>query len=133
MFSFLDLFNWKRLLIEIAIIAVLVGVGYWYFNYSQNKISILEANLAKMTVAVDEQKKAIVALQAFNAKQAKDITQLQGGLSAAEAESAALAAKLAKHNIEELARAKPKLMEKRFNSGSNKAIQELMDITGAKK
>ena len=132
MFGIFNLFNWKRLLVEVVIVASLVAVGYWYFNYSQTKIAALEADKAKLTVAVDLQKKTIASLQSFITKQAENFTSLQKELADAEKEKANLAAKLAEHDIEALARAKPGLIEKVFNEGSKKAAQDLMNMTGAK-
>lgn len=126
------MFNWKRLLIEVAVVASLLAIGYWYFNYSQSKIAVLEADKAKLSVAVDIQKKTIDSLQNFISKQAQNLTDLQKDLAAAETEKSKLAAKLSKHNLEELARSKPGLIENRMNAASNREIQDLRNMTGAK-
>lgn len=133
MLGIFSLFNWKRLLIEVAIVGSLLTIGYWYFNYSQAKIAALESDKAKLTVAIDVQKKTIDSLQKFMSKQAQNLTDLQKELADAESERAKLAAKLAKHDLEELARKKPGLIENIINQASNKEIQDLKNITGAKK
>jgi len=132
MLGIFNLFNWKRLLIEVVVVASLLAVGYWYFNYSQARIAALEADKAKLTVAVDLQKKTIESLQEFMSKQAENLTELQKELAAAESEKAKLSAKLAKHNLEELARSKPGLIENIINAASNKELQDLKNMTGAK-
>lgn len=133
MLGIFSLFNWKRLLIEVAVVGSLLAIGYWYFNYSQTKIAALESDKAKLTVAVDVQKKTIDSLQKFMSKQAQNLTDLQKELADAESERAKLAAKLAKHDLEELARKKPGLIENIINQASNKEIQDLENMTGAKK
>jgi hypothetical protein len=133
MLGIFSLFNWKRLLIEVAVVGSLLAIGYWYFNFSQAKIAALESDKAKLTVAVDVQKKTIDSLQKFMSKQAQNLTDLQKELADAESERAKLAAKLAKHDLEELARKKPGLIENIINQASNKEIQDLKNMTRSKK
>lgn len=128
-----NLFNWKRLLIEVAVVAALIAIGYWYFNHSQKKIATLEANNAKLTVAVDLQKKTIDSLEEFMAKQARIYYGLQQDLAAAETENAELVSKIAQQDLDSMARLTPDILENTINEDSRRAIQELMDITGAKK
>lgn len=117
--------SWKIYLgIGIATLAML-ALGYWYFTWSQDKIAQLEADKAKLELAVQEQKQTIDSMKAFQAKQAADLGKLQGDLSDSESEKNRLAALLAKHNLTELARQKPGLIEKRINDASKKMLQEL--------
>lgn len=117
--------SWKIYLgIGIAFIAML-GFGYWYFTWSQNKISQLAADKAKLEVAVDEQKKTIESMQEFQRRQSADLVRLQNDLSESETEKGRLAGLLARHNLTELARQKPGLIEKRINDASKKMLREL--------
>lgn len=108
---------------------VMLGIGYWYFNWSQNRIAILAADNAKLTMAVQEQQDTIKSMKEFAEKQAKDLTQLQSNLSESEGEKSRLSEQLSKHDLPTMARKKPELLEKKINDASKKVLKE---ISGAK-
>jgi len=66
-------------------------------------------------------------------KQAKLVGNLQTKLSDAEDGYKKLSSKLRRHDLEELSRAKPGLMEKKINKGTARLILELEEISGVKK
>ena len=80
----------KISIVFIAIIALMVGAFYWYFNWSQHKIADLQGQNAALTAAVDIQKQTIEAQAAFKKKQDSDIAALQTGLQAANDAKTAL-------------------------------------------
>lgn len=106
-------------------VALAIGAAAWYWHYSQNKIQELIAQNAVLTVAVDEQKKTINAMREFQAKQAKDIGDLQTNLSASEERRARLEAIFARHDMNALARKDPKAIEQRMNRASERMVKEL--------
>lgn len=117
--------SWKIYLgIGIAFMAML-GLGYWYFSYSQDRIAKLEADKAKLEISVEEQKKTIAAMRDFTARQNEALKDLQENLSDAEAERDRLSNILVKHDLSELARRKPELIEKRINDATRKLLEEL--------
>ena len=63
-------------------------------------------------------------------KQAVLVTNLQGKLSEAEDGYKKLSSKLRRHDLEELSRAKPGLMEKKINNGTKRLLLELEAISG---
>ena len=109
---------------------VMAGGFYFYYKDSQKRIAILTENAAKAELAVETQKAAITSMKANFEKQAMLVTNLQGKLSDAEDGYKKLSSKLRRHDLEELSRAKPGLMEKRINNGTKKLILELEAISG---
>lgn len=115
----------KLILIMLVIIAMLGGGAYWYFKWSQNELAVLRANNAKLEVAINEQAKTIDDLQAFQKKQIEDIRRLQDGLTASETYRKSLEDKFLKHDLERLAREKPKLIEDRMNAATAKILDQI--------
>jgi len=120
----------KLSLIFLVIMGVMAGGFYFYYKDSQKRIAILTENAAKAELAVETQKAAITSMKANFEKQAMLVTNLQGKLSDAEDGYKKLSSKLRRHDLEELSRAKPGLMEKRINNGTKKLILELEAISG---
>ena len=117
--------------IFLVIMGVTLGGFYFYFNWSQNKIQTLEGNNAKITAAVEEQKKTIDSLQTFYKKQNDNIIELQNSLQQANDEKAQLENKFLKHDLEALARKDPKAIELRINKATIKAFRDIETFTGA--
>jgi N-methylhydantoinase B/oxoprolinase/acetone carboxylase alpha subunit len=93
----------------------------------------LYENNAKLETAVSSQKEAIKSMEENFQKQAQLVGNLQNKLSEAEDGYKKLSSKLRRHDLEELSRAKPALMEKKINQGTTNLINELEEISGAKK
>jgi hypothetical protein len=115
----------------IGIILVLSLGGYWLYSENQT----LKINNSKLEGAVAEQKAAIVAIQESFAKQGKSLQNLQRNYNQIEQEKDQYIAKIAQHNVDKIALAKPGLIENRINKGTatvfgdiendSKAISEL--------
>lgn len=120
----------KLSLIFLVIMGVMAGVFYLYYKDSQKRLAILTENAAKAELAVETQKAAIISMKDSFEKQAVLVTNLQGKLSEAEDGYKKLSSKLRRHDLEELSRAKPGLMEKKINNGTKRLILELEAISG---
>ena len=120
----------KLSLIFLVIMGVMAGVFYLYYKDSQKRLAILTENAAKAELAVEIQKAAITSMKDSFEKQAVLVTNLQGKLSEAEDGYKKLSSKLRRHDLEELSRAKPGLMEKKINNGTKRLILELEAISG---
>lgn len=125
--------NLSKILIEILFVLALVGIGYWYFTYSQDKIQTLEANQAKLLAAVTEQTNTINSLQKFMNDQAANISNLQSSMSDAEAAKAKTETQVNQDDLAGLARKNPSDLEKRINDDSKKALQDLLNSIGGGK
>ena len=120
----------KLSLIFFVIMAVMAGGFYFYYKDSQKRLAILTENAAKAELAVEVQKAAIISMKDSFEKQAVLVTNLQGKLSEAEDGYKKLSSKLRRHDLEELSRAKPGLMEKKINNGTKRLLLELEAISG---
>ena len=120
----------KLSLIFLVIMGVMAGGFYFYYKDSQKRLAILTENAAKAELAVEVQKAAIISMKDSFEKQAVLVTNLQGKLSDAEDGYKKLSSKLRRHDLEELSRAKPGLMEKKINNGTKRLLLELEAISG---
>jgi hypothetical protein len=120
----------KLSLIFLVIMGVMAGGFYFYYKDSQKRLAILTENAAKAELAVEIQKAAITSMKDNFEKQAVLVTNLQGKLSEAEDGYKKLSSKLRRHDLEELSRAKPGLMEKKINNGTKRLLLELEAISG---
>ena len=116
----------------LIVIAVMFAGFYLYYKDSQKKIAVLTENAAKAELAVETQKETIMAMNESINKQAQLVGDLTSKLSEAEDGYKKLSSKLRRHDLEELSRAKPTLMEKKINRGTKRLIIELEEISGHK-
>ena len=124
--------GFKLAFMSFVIMAVMAGGFYLYYKDTQEKIAILHQNNAKLDSAVQTQKATITSMEENFSKQAELVGTLQNKLSAAEDGYKKLSSKLRRHDLEELSRAKPSLMEKKINRGTTRLINELEEISGVK-
>jgi N-methylhydantoinase B/oxoprolinase/acetone carboxylase alpha subunit len=125
--------GFKLAIMSFVIMAVMAGGFILYYKDTQKTIATLHQNNAKLEGAVESQKAAIESMDENFTKQSKLVGDLQIKLSEAEDGYKKLASKLRRHDLEELSRAKPGLMEKRINKGTARLILELEEISGVKK
>ena len=125
--------GFKLAIMSFVIMAVMAGGFILYYKHTQKTIATLQQNNAKLEGAVESQKAAIESMDENFTKQSKLVGDLQIKLSEAEDGYKKLASKLRRHDLEELSRAKPGLMEKRINKGTARLILELEEISGVKK
>jgi hypothetical protein len=114
-----------------VVLVVVGGMFYWYFDHSQSIIQQLDADRAKLEVAVQSQKDAISALQLHAKTQAEQLVELQTNLNTANSYRDTLEKKLRDHDLTALARAKPKLIEDRMNAATAAIWNDLETITGS--
>ena len=125
--------GFKLAIMSFVIMAVMTGGFILYYKDTQKTIATLHQNNAKLEGAVESQKAAIESMDENFTKQSKLVGDLQIKLSEAEDGYKKLSSKLRRHDLEELSRAKPGLMENRINKGTARLILELEEISGVKK
>ena len=119
------------------LVLVMGGLGYWYYNSSQEtiaqlnqNIATLRANQAQLEQAIATNNETIARQQADAAQFAEANTELQGKLVQAEAYQDDLAGKLARHDLTRLTLQRPGLIETRVNNATARLFDELEIITG---
>jgi septal ring factor EnvC (AmiA/AmiB activator) len=118
--------------ISLVLLALLVSsslASAWYYKYSQDIIMTLQANNAKLEVAINTQKETIASMKESFERQAAALTDLSAANQALNNEKDALSTKLMKHDLEELSRKKPGLIERRINSGTKKLFSDFTDLS----
>ena len=119
----------KLAFVSAAMMLVLCGVFYWYYNDTQERIAILNANNAKLETAVQISESSIATLQNDAIRNAELSVQLQQELQRAEIYGDELRATLQKHNLTALAQKKPGLIENRMQNATDNLWDSLRSIT----
>jgi len=116
----------------LLIVAILSGVGYGgyaYYKDTQERISILTANSAKLEQAAKLQEEAINTMIDDRAVMQKLNKGLQTKLRTAEKYGDQLRNTLRKHNLTHLANKKPGLIERKMQNATNRLWDDLANIT----
>lgn len=121
----------KLILVMLIATAMLAGVFYWYFTWSQNELTVLKQDNAKLELAVEQQKQAIASLTAFQIRQNQQVNTLQTNLAKSESGRKLLEEKFLSHDLEYLARNKPALIERRINAATADVFKQIELDTGA--
>jgi hypothetical protein len=119
----------KLAFVSAAMMLVLCGVFYWYYNDTQERIAILNANNAKLETAVQISESSIATLQNDAIRNAELSVQLQQELQKAEQYGDELRATLQKHNLTALAQKKPGLIENRMQNATDNLWDDLRSLT----
>ena len=101
---------------------VAMGLGGW-FLYNQN-ITLKNENTA-LTFAVEEQKRTIAAVQEAYETQGKALNNLSTRNAEIEGEMNRYLDIFRRHNLNQLAAAKPGLIEKRVNNGTKEVFDSI--------
>ena len=101
---------------------VAMGLGGW-FLYNQN-ITLKNENTA-LTFAVEEQKQTIAAIQENFERQGKALGQLTARNAEIEGEMNRYLDIFRRHNLNQLAAAKPGLIETRVNNGTKEVFDSI--------
>ena len=107
--------------IWLTLILVLGGGCYYLFDQNQTLIG----NNAKLEIAIEEQKAAIVAIQESYEKQGKALGNLQRANAVINAEKDRYLEIFKRHNLDMLAVKKPGLIENRINNGTRAIFEEI--------
>ena len=107
-------------------IILILGIG-GYFIYQENVT--IQANNAKLELAVEEQQQAMTSLRESYEKQGKSLMNMSRRNAEIEAEKAEYLAIFARHNLDMLALKKPGLIENRFNNASEAVMEGLENDT----
>ena len=108
----------------------LLGAGFfWYYNNTQQRISILTENNAKLTAVTETQKATIESLEASAAATAANISDLQTKLQAAEEAGRKIAGILAETDIVKNSLVDTEATEAKINEEINLMFGSISDLT----
>jgi ribosomal protein L3 len=109
-----------------VLIGLLVALGIFsYFLYSENQT--LTANNYKLEVAVEEQKETMAVMKESYEKQGQSLMQMSARNAEIEEEKNKYLDIFRRHNLNQLAEAKPGLIEIRINKGTADVFKSIED------
>ena len=108
---------------QVWLTLILILGGGCYYLFGQNQVLI--GNNAKLEIAIEEQKAAIVAIQESYEKQGKALSNMARANQRIEAEKDSYLEIFKKHNLNMLAVKKPGLIELRINNGTKDVFEEI--------
>jgi regulator of replication initiation timing len=119
----------RTTILATAILVIISSTFYTYYKISSNKIATLAEANSKLTMAIEEQKNTIAIIKSRYEQQASSLISLLDSNAKLSIEKENLSNKLMKHDLEELSRRKPALVEKRINDGTKKLFDSFIAIT----
>lgn len=115
---------------QLLLVLVLISAAANYVLYKerdslQQEIVILESNQEKLELAVKEQQESLQQMEAQAEKQADALLAMQARNQEIVEDMNRYLDIFKRHNLNQLASAKPGLIEKRFNSGTKKIFETI--------
>jgi len=107
--------------ILIVIIAVMGGIGYWYYTDTQARLAVLQENNAKLEIAVQTNEQALESLQADYAKVNSELANINEAYTQIRRQNQQLANKLQEIDLTAAAIANPDGIERAVNRGTENA------------
>lgn len=119
----------KIIAVLIILLLSILSLSYWYFTYSQSKISQLTVNVSRLESAIKTQEETIAAQSAAQIRQNEESLRLQQTVNSAESRRRELERQLRARNSELLARTNPQDFERRINQETSQIFRNLESIT----
>ena len=120
------------------LIALMSGAVYFYYSTTQNRIAaliannaILTANVQTITNANEQNVQTIEDLQTAYIKVQEDFSRVQSEFQIIRMQNTELRERLGRHELNALAAAKPKLVERTINNASDNAARCFELLSGA--
>jgi len=131
MFGLLSGLQAKVILGLILTITLMGAAATWYYKDSQKAIALLnqnnatlEANAAVLETKIDEQNKSILLLDSQREMDQQTVVYMADAHAETQAEVDRLRKQFNRHNMSNLTRKKPGLIEKLINKGTKKVFDE---------
>ena len=121
----------KNNFIAIILVLLLLSASMFtaYYKNTQQQILLLKQDNIALDIALKEQQDTIQQIQASYKLQTTSLITLASANYNLNIEKDALSNKLMKHDLEELSRRKPVLVETRINNGTKELFSSFMSIT----
>jgi len=110
---------------------VMGGAFYWYYNDTQERMTILNQNNAKLEVAIQTSEAAIEQLQVDYKRASEELTKVNEEFGAIRKQNQVLSDKLGRHDLGNLAENKPGLVERVISGATVKANRCFELLSGA--
>ena len=121
--------GYKISLLLLALLISVLGGSYYYISMLKKDNEILKSNQAKLEQSIQEQNESIKTYLANQKRQQEQIGELEAQRQEAQREVNKLRDTFARHDLDNLALAKPNLVQNIVNKGTKKVKQDLVDLT----
>ena len=121
----------KLLGILLLLTTLISGAFYWYYNDSQERMAILNANVATMDMAIQISEDTILSLEKSFSEIGEELTTVNEGFRFTREQNRRLSDKLGKHDIGYLAQNKPVLVERVINNATSNVGRCFEILAGA--
>jgi len=121
----------KLAAVMFLIMCTMGGIGYWYYNDTQQRMAILQENNAKLEIAVATNEEALESLQADYASAQNEIATLNEAYTAIRRQNQRLADKLQQIDLTAAAIANAEGIERAVNRGTENAGRCFELLSGA--
>ena len=112
-----------------GLLLVSISGSAWYIDRLQDNISTLKGNQIALEKSIAEQNKSIKTYLANQEQAQKQIQAIEKEKQEAVKEVNKLRTTFAKHDLDNLALKKPKLIENIVNKGTKKVKEEIIALT----
>ena len=109
-----------------------VSGSAFYIKYLHNQMAVLQGNQIVLETKIEEQNASIKNYLAEQKKHQAQLDGLEEKRKEAERAVTELRNKFARHDLNNLALMKPKLIENRVNKASAKVMENLVNLTNPK-
>lgn len=117
----------------LAVLFSFVGVGYWYYQDTQERIDTLRENNAKLEQANRTSTETIARMQEDAVKMQQAMQELTLANQRAEARVAKLQGLFSDINLEKQALEDPAATEEKINNGTRKVLKRIEALTATPK
>lgn len=121
--------GFKLALIMGLLLTGVVSGSYMYIKYLNGQISVLKGNQIVLETKIEEQNASIKSYLAKQESINLQLADLEVQKNIAQREVNNLRNTFAKHDLDNLAIVKPKLIESTVNKGTQRVMQGLIDLT----
>jgi len=112
-----------------GLLLVTASGSFWYIDRLQDNISTLKGNQIALESSIAQQNESIKTYLANQEKAQKQIQAIEKEKQEAVREVNKLRTTFAKHDLDNLALRKPKLIENIVNKGTKKVKEEIIALT----
>ena len=119
----------KLSLILGGLLVVSVAGSAWYIDYQADQISTLKGNQLVLETEIEKQNESIQNYLAEQKNQQAQLNQLENDKRAAMEDVNRLRKTFADHDLDELALAKPGMLQSRVNKASNRVMTTLENLS----